>query len=113
MGEPVASVGYLGRMREIPRPRLTPTVFGGIIRETQLNGIIYCSVCPEYWSTDAGNNWGHSGALLLNRQGEVVGVDVAIVTQSRETRTVGFAIPSNIAVRIAKQLIAEGHVNGG
>ena len=106
VGEPVATVGYMKRMREFPRPRLTPTVFGGIIRETQLNGTTYCSVCPDYWSTDAGNNSGNSGALLLNRQGDVVGVDVAIVTQSHETRTVGFAIPSNTAVRIAKQLIA-------
>jgi serine protease Do len=113
VGEPVATVGFLARMRTIPMPRLTPTVFGGIIRQTQLNGITYCSVCPDYWSTDAGNNWGNSGALLLNRQGEVVGVDVAIVTQSREKRTVGFAIPSNTAVRIAKQLISHGHVNGG
>lgn len=36
---------------------------------------------------------------------EVVGVDVGIVTQSREKRTVGFAIPSNTVVRIANQLI--------
>ena len=106
VGEPVATVGYMARMREFPRPRLTPTVFGGIIRETQLNGITYCSVCPDYWSTDAGNNSGNSGALMLNRQGDVVGVDVAIVAQSHDTRTIGFAIPSNTAVRIAKQLIA-------
>jgi S1-C subfamily serine protease len=108
VGEPVATVGYMKRMREFPRLRLTPTVFGGIIRETQLNGITYCSVCSDYWSTDVGNNSGNSGALLLNRQGDVVGVDVAIVTQSHKKRTIGFAIPSNTAVRIAKQLISSG-----
>jgi len=113
VGEPVATVGYMARMHEVPRPRLYPTVFGGIIREMQLNGITYCSVCPDYWSTDAGNNSGNSGALLLNRQGEVVGVDVAIMTQSSEKRTIGFAIPSNTAVGIAKQLISYGQVNGG
>ncbi|CAB1063271.1 hypothetical protein D1BOALGB6SA_8054 [Olavius sp. associated proteobacterium Delta 1] len=112
-GEPVATVGYMGRMSETLRPRLTPTVFGGIIRQAQLNGITYCSVCPDYWSTDTGNNSGNSGALLLNRQGEVVGVDVAIVTQSHEKRTIGFAIPSNTAVRIAEQLISYSQVNGG
>jgi len=69
VGEPVATVGYMKRMREFPRPRLTPTVFGGIIRSAQPNGIIYCSVCPDFWLTDAGNNSGNSGALLLNRQG--------------------------------------------
>jgi S1-C subfamily serine protease len=111
--EPVATVGYLGKMQEISRPRLAPTVLGGVIKATQLNGIAYCSVCPDYWSTDVGNNWGNSGSLLLNRQGEVVGVDVAIVTQSKEARAVGFAIPSNIAVNIAEQLIAYGHVERG
>ena len=108
VGEPVATVGYMRRIREIPRPRLTPTVFGGIIRAAQPNGITYCSVCPDYWSTDVGNNSGNSGALLLNRQGDVVGVDVAIVTQSDDVRTLGFAIPSNTAVKIAAQLIAYG-----
>jgi len=113
VGEPVATVGFLARIRTIPMPRLTPTVFGGIIRQTQLNGITYCSVCPDYWSTDVGNNWGNSGALLLNRQGEVVGIDVAIVSQSNDRRTLGFAIPSNIAVRIAEQLIADGQAKNG
>jgi len=47
VGEPVATVGYMGRMGEFPRPRLTPTLFGGIIRQTQLNGVTYCSVCPD------------------------------------------------------------------
>lgn len=113
VGEPVATVGYLGFLSKISRPRLSPSVFGGVIKATQLNGIAYCSVCPDYWSTDMGNNWGNSGALLLNRQGEVVGVDVAIVTQSKKARTVGFAIPSNIAVKIAEELIAYGHVERG
>jgi len=113
VGEPVATVGYMGKISKTPRPRLTPTVFGGIIRESRLNGITYCSVCPDYWSTDAGNNSGNSGALLLNRQGEVVGVDVAIMTQPHEKRTIGFAIPSNTAVCIAEQLISFGQVNGG
>jgi S1-C subfamily serine protease len=103
--DPVATLGYAERIRGIPRPKLTPTVFGGRIRAMQPNGITYCSVCPEFWTTDAGNNSGNSGALLLNRQGEVVGVDVAIVTQSHEAQTLGFAIPSNTAVKIAAQLI--------
>jgi len=38
----------------------------------------------------------------------VVGVDVAIVMQSSETKTLGFAIPSNTAVNIARQLISNG-----
>jgi len=85
--EPVATLGYAERIRGMPRPKLTPTLFGGRIRAAQPNGITYCSVCPDFWTTDAGNNSGNSGALLLNRQGQVVGVDVAIVTQSNEDKT--------------------------
>jgi serine protease Do len=113
LGEPVATVGYMARMHDTPRPRLYTSVFGGIIRQTRPNGITYCSVCPDYWSTDAGNNPGHSGALVLNRQGEVVGIDVAIMTQPHEKRTIGFAVPSNTAVRVAEQLILHGQVDGG
>ena len=55
----------------------------------------------------------NSGGLLLNLQGEVIGVEVAIVAQSDESETLGFAIPSNTAVDIAKQLISYGHVERG
>jgi len=104
--EPVATIGYAKRIRNIPRPRLMPTAFGGRIITIQSNGMVYCSACPEFWTSDAGNNSGNSGALLLNRQGEVVGVGVAIVTQPNEPKTIGFAIPSNTAARIAAQLIS-------
>ena len=104
-GESVATVEYVRRIRGNSRPRLTPTVFGGIIRTAKPHGITFCSICPDYFSTDVGNNWGNSGALLLNRQGEVVGVDVAIVTQSDDDRTLGFAIPINTAVNILAHLI--------
>lgn len=107
-GEPVATIEYARRIRGNSRPRLTPTVFGGIIRSAKPHGITYCSICPDYFSTDVGNNWGNSGAILLNRQGEVVGIDVAIVTQSDDARTLGFAIPSNTAAAIVAQLIPYG-----
>lgn len=67
VGESVATVGYMERIRQISRPKLTPTVLGGMVEVVQPNGITFCSVCPEFWSTDTGNNSGNSGALLLNR----------------------------------------------
>jgi serine protease Do len=107
-GEPVVTVEYVRRIRGNSRPGLTPTIFGGIVRTAQPHGIKYCSICPDYFTTDVGNNWGKSGAILLNRQGEVVGIDVAIVTQSDDARTLGFAIPSNTAATIVAQLIPYG-----
>jgi S1-C subfamily serine protease len=105
-GEPVATVEYVRRTRRDSKPGLTPTVLGGIIRAAQPHGITYCSICSDYFTTDAGNNWGNSGAILLNRQGEVVGVDVAIVSQSNDARALGFVIPSNTAVNIVRRLIS-------
>ncbi|MEE4261238.1 MAG: trypsin-like peptidase domain-containing protein [Desulfobacteraceae bacterium] len=105
-GEPVVTVEYVRRIQGDSRPRLTPTIFGGKIKTANPHGITYCSICPDYFTTDIGNNWGNSGAILLNRHGEVVGVDVAIVAQSNDARTLGFAIPINTAAYIASQLIA-------
>jgi len=71
------------------------------------NGIAYRIICPDYLSTDTGNNFGNSGAFLLNSQGKVIGVDVATVTQTNETKRLGFAIPTKTAVNIAAPLISD------
>ena len=107
-GEPLAAVGYMGRIREAPIRRMTPAVFAGRIKATHPDGIAYWSSCPDFCSSDVSNNPGNSGGLLLNRQGEVVGVDVAIVSQPDDARILGFAISSNTAVKIAAQLISSG-----
>jgi S1-C subfamily serine protease len=68
---------------------------------------------PDIIQTDAAINPGNSGGPLLNSQGEVVGINSAIVpnfSQSGERSFlgVGFAIPSNLAQRVVPALIAEG-----
>lgn len=108
MGETVAAVGYMGRIRETPIRMVTPTTFAGSIKTTHQGGITYCSSFPDFCSTDVGNNPGNSGGLLLNRQGEVIGIEVANVIQSNEDQTIGFAIPSNTAVNIVEKMISHG-----
>lgn len=68
---------------------------------------------PEIIQTDAAINPGNSGGPLLNSQGEVVGINSAIVPNFNELGErsflgVGFAIPSNLAQRVVPVLIERG-----
>jgi 2-alkenal reductase len=61
--------------------------------------------------TDAAINPGNSGGPLLNLHGEVVGVNSQIISQSRSSSGIGFAIPSNMVKRVSQALIQDGKVN--
>jgi putative serine protease PepD len=66
--------------------------------------------------TDAAINPGNSGGALVNQEGELVGINVAIATAgSGEAGSigVGFAIPSNTAFRIAQEIIDSGSASHG
>jgi putative serine protease PepD len=60
--------------------------------------------------TDAAINHGNSGGPLLNSQGEVVGVNAQIKSDSNGNEGVGFAIPSSTVRTIVPQLISNGKV---
>ena len=64
-----------------------------------------------YIQTDAPINPGNSGGPLVDAQGHVMGVDTFILTQSGGSEGIGFAIPSNIAREVYRQLKAQGHVH--
>ncbi len=64
-----------------------------------------------YIQTDAPINPGNSGGPLLNTDGQVVGINTMIFTESGGSEGVGFAIPSNIAREVYAQLKAQGHVH--
>ena len=63
---------------------------------------------PEVVQTDAPINPGNSGGPLLNLNGEVIGVNTAIITGSGSSSGVGFAIPAKAIQRIVPVLISEG-----
>ena len=63
--------------------------------------------------TDAAINPGNSGGALVNSRGELVGINSMIYSRGGGSEGLGFAIPSNLAQRIMKELIANGSVNWG
>ena len=67
----------------------------------------------DFIQTDAAINPGNSGGPLLNLDGEVVGMNTAIFSQSGGHLGVGFAIPSNLARVIAEQIVDNGGVVRG
>jgi serine protease Do len=64
----------------------------------------------DFLQTDAAINPGNSGGPLLNLRGEVVGMNTAIATSSGGSEGIGFTIPINMAMSIARQLIEHGSV---
>ena len=67
----------------------------------------------DFIQTDAAINPGNSGGPLVNLRGEIIGMNTAIASQSGGGEGIGFAIPSNIVLNIAKQLIEKGVVARG
>ncbi len=63
----------------------------------------------HFLQTDAAINPGNSGGPLLNMNGEVIGVNTAIYTQSSGNEGIGFAMPSNTVVSVYNDLIGPGH----
>jgi serine protease Do len=67
----------------------------------------------DFIQTDAAINPGNSGGPLLNLNGEVIGINTAIATHTGGYMGIGFAVPSNMARGIMKQLIEKGSVTRG
>ncbi|MDA9777222.1 trypsin-like peptidase domain-containing protein [Rubripirellula sp.] len=67
----------------------------------------------DFFQTDAAINPGNSGGPLLNLRGEVIGVNTAIASSSGGSEGIGFAIPMQMAIQVAEQLVTFGKLRRG
>lgn len=82
------------------------TVTAGVL-SAKGRGQLHANKIEDYLQTDASINPGNSGGPLVNLRGEVVGINTMIIGRATG---IGFAIPSNLADRVAKQLSKNGQV---
>ena len=66
---------------------------------------------PEVIQTDSAINPGNSGGPLLDRLGQVIGINTQIISSTGNYSGVGMAVPINIARRVVPSLIADGEFN--
>ncbi|WP_420839802.1 trypsin-like peptidase domain-containing protein [Aquiflexum gelatinilyticum] len=91
---------------------LTSTVTAGIVsaKERQINILGGEFPLESFIQTDAPINPGNSGGALVNINGELVGINTAILSRTGSYTGYGFAVPVDIAMKIANDLIKYGEV---
>lgn len=90
---------------------LEHTVTAGIV--SAKGRVIGAGPYDNFIQTDASINPGNSGGPLINAAGEVIGVNSAIFSQSGGNVGIGFAIPIDLAKKVAEQLRKNGRVVRG
>ncbi|MEP7364903.1 MAG: DegQ family serine endoprotease [Acidobacteriota bacterium] len=85
------------------------TVTMGIVSATARGGL-GIEEYEDFIQTDAAINPGNSGGALVNANGELIGINTAILSPTGGNNGVGFAIPSNLARHVMNQLIENGKV---
>ncbi|MGC1204602.1 MAG: trypsin-like peptidase domain-containing protein [Flavobacteriaceae bacterium] len=90
---------------------LTSTVTAGIIsaKSRDLTG----TSAQSFIQTDAAVNPGNSGGALVNTNGELIGINTAITSQTGSYVGYSFAVPSNIARKVIEDIMEYGNVQNG
>ena len=88
------------------------TVTSGIVSALGRTGISRNGY-EDFIQTDASINPGNSGGALVNMRGELVGINSAIISRSGGNVGIGFAVPSEIARSIMRQILDFGEVRRG
>ena len=91
---------------------LGQTATSGIISALGRSGLNLEGL-ENFIQTDAAINRGNSGGALVNLNGELIGINTAILAASGGNIGIGFAIPGNMAMNLAQQLIEFGEVKRG
>ncbi|MDQ6785923.1 MAG: Do family serine endopeptidase [Acidobacteriota bacterium] len=91
---------------------LAQSVTAGIVSQTKRE-TPYTSPFQKFIQTDAAINRGNSGGPLLNMNGEVIGINSQIATTTGDSNGIGFALPSNEAANVYRQILEGGRVRRG
>ncbi len=92
---------------------LSHTVTSGIVSALGRMGIGNGNSLEDFIQTDASINPGNSGGALVNMSGELIGINSAIISRTGGNVGIGFAVPTEIAGSIMRQLLDFGEVRRG
>ncbi len=88
------------------------TVTMGIISATGRNQL-GLNTYEDFIQTDAAINRGNSGGALVDANGNLIGINTAIISESGGSQGIGFAIPVKLALEVMKSIIDHGQVIRG
>ena len=91
---------------------LSSTVTQGIISAKGRRDLGISAV-EDFLQTDAAINPGNSGGALVDIDGNLIGINTAILSESGGNQGIGLAIPANLAHKLSEQLISTGKVTRG
>ena len=91
---------------------LSQTVTQGIVSATG-RGRLGVTDFEDFIQTDAAINFGNSGGALINTEGELIGINTAVLAQTLGTDGISFAIPVNLVRGVMDQILAHGRVRRG
>jgi serine peptidase DegS len=91
---------------------LSQTVTQGIVSATG-RGNPQLARFADFIQTDAAINFGNSGGALIDTEGDLIGINTAVLAQSLGTEGIGFAIPVNLVRGVMEEILAHGRVRRG
>ncbi len=104
VGEWVLAIGNPFRLRST----VTAGIVSALSRDVQIINDNFR--IESFIQTDAAINKGNSGGALVNTSGQLIGINTAIASQSGSYQGYGFAVPINLAMKVATDLIEYGEV---